>query len=624
MPKPAPPRQSPDPLRRLRLGLGALIFAITFAAFARSLAGGFSDFDDFAVLFKVDGYRGLAPGNIAWDFSSIHMGHWQPLTWMSYGVDYLIWGIDPKTGAPGFHLTNVLLHGANAVLVYLLAIRLMGAASWSGRDDARAAGPSSPVLLGGAAAALFFSLSPLRVESVAWITERRDVLSTFFLLLAALAYLRAFPPGSVRPASAGSYWLMVALLLLSLLAKSWGMSFFVIATILDIYPLRRLPTDPRRWPGAPYRDVLVQKVPLAVLGLAALLVAGFAQSRSSAGVTRTIEEWGIGERLVQAAYGLYFYVARTIVPVNLSAMYDMPVKLNPLEPRFLVAYAAVIGGVAGIWMLRRRAPGLVVAAACYAVTVAPVLGLFQSGIQFVADRYSYVSCIGWAVLVGAGVAWLLREGVPDRARRGVLTGGGAVIVAGALALGTWIQIGYWSDTLLLWRHAMAVGWDGPTLRQYYAFALEQHKDLGGAEAQYRAAVEMNPNQGGAWYPYANLLRDKGDFAGAELAYRKAAACMTEPWKALTALGLLYLNRLDRPRDAVEVLRSAVADAERAPKSTAGGATGYPYLLLAGALWEVNDLKGCRENLLIAAEHDDTKKEALQRLPEVEAAMRGEK
>src|SRR5262249_13947772 len=150
----------------------------------------------------------------------------------------------------------------------------------------------------------------------------------------------------------------------------------------------------------------------------------------------------------------------------------------------------------------------------------------QSGVQFVADRYSYVSCIGWAVLVGAGAAGLLREGAPRWPRRAALVGAGAVAVAGAFGLGAWIPIGLWRDTLLLWRHAMDVGWDGPTLRQYYAFALEQHKDLEGAEAQYRAAVEMNPGQGGAWYPYANLLRDKGDYADAERAYLKAATCMT--------------------------------------------------------------------------------------------------
>src|SRR5262245_53303732 len=125
MPRPAPPSQPASPLRRLRPGLAALVFALTFAVFARSLWGGFCHFDDSAVLFKVDGYRGLAPANIAWDFSSIHMGHWQPLTWMSYGLDYLIWGLDPKSGAPGFHLTNILLHAGNAVLVYFLAIVLM-------------------------------------------------------------------------------------------------------------------------------------------------------------------------------------------------------------------------------------------------------------------------------------------------------------------------------------------------------------------------------------------------------------------------------------------------------------------------------------------------------------------
>lgn len=615
----AAPSLPADPPRRLRTGLAVLIFLITAAAFARSAWGGFIDFDDFAILFKVDGYRGLALHNLAWDFSVFQMGHFQPLTWISYGIEFLIWGLDPKTGAPGFHLTNVLLHAANAVLVYFLAIRLMTAAGWPAANDTLNT-PRS-VLLGAGAAALFFSLNPLRVESVAWITERRDVLSTFFLVLAALSYLRAFTPGSVKASSPGAYWLVVGLLLLSLLSKSWGMSFFVIVTILDIYPLRRLPADPRRWRNARSRAVLVQKLPLAVLGIAALIIAGLAQS-SLPGTTKSLEEWSVGERLVQSVFGLYFYVVKTFVPINLCALYDFPVKLDPLEPRFVIAYAAVLGGAVILWMSRRQAPALLAAGVCYAVTVAPVLGFFQSGIQFVADRYSYVSCIGWAVLVGAGVAWLLRERA-TRARTRVLVGAGALVVCGVFAVGTWRQTYYWKDALYLWQHALEVGWDGPTVRQYLAYQLNTHQDIEGAEAQYRISIEMNPNQGGALYPYGNILRDRGDYAGAEQAYIRAAGCMADPWRACTALGLLYLNHLDRPDDAVNVLRAGIRDIEK-PGRKGPAAGGQPYFLLAGALYELGDLKGCRDNLRIAAKEDDTREQAQRRLAEVEAELRGAK
>jgi hypothetical protein len=634
--------------------LAAFVFVVTLLAFVRALTAGFCDLDDHAVLFQVDGYRGLSPKNLAWDFSVFHMGHFQPLTWVSYGIDFLIWGLDPR----GFHLTSILLHAANAVLLYLVAIRLLTAAAHS-RESAPAttARPSVATLLGSGAAALFFSLSPLRVESVAWITERRDVLSTFFLLLAALWYLKSFPARSIRATSPAAYCLCVTFLLVSLLAKSWGMSFFVVATILDIYPLRRLPADPRRWMSGDAARVLLQKLPLAALGIAAAIIAGHAQS-AIPDTAKTIEQWGVRERLVQAVFGLFFYVWKTLLPANLSALYDLPVKLNPLEPRFIIAYAGVGAAVVALVLLRKKAPSLLAAAACYAVTVAPVLGLFQSGIQFVADRYSYVSCMSWAVLVGALVArcvsseesqapkgasrrdsapaasisparGALVEGLSPRpfapaAPRARLTAITALAVAGVFAVGTWIQIGYWKDTLLLFQHAMDVGWDGPTLRQYYAHQLELHKDFESAVAQYQTSVEMNPRQGMSWFALGNLLRDQNRLGEAEHAYQQAVQSMYEPWRAYTALGLLYLGRLDRPADAVTALRAAVNEVERPdrPKGTTPGGGGWPYFLLAGALDETGDPRGSRVMLEVASKYPETREQALRRIPEVEAEIRG--
>src|SRR5262245_53226224 len=236
-----------DPLVRPRRAVGVVIFVVTFIAFIPALNAGFSRYDDHGVLLEVTGWRGLAPSNLAWDFTTTNMGHYQPLTYVSFGIEHSLWGLE---SARPYHLTSVLVHCTGAVLLYALAMRLLAAARLREPRASPALAtpgpPDWPIILGGAAAALFWSVHPLRVESVAWITERRDVLSGCFLLLATLAYLRAFPPASVRTVSREWYWLSVGLLLLSLLCKAWGMTFFVVLFILDLYPLRRVPAS-RPW-----------------------------------------------------------------------------------------------------------------------------------------------------------------------------------------------------------------------------------------------------------------------------------------------------------------------------------------------------------------------------------------
>ena len=179
-------------------------------------------------------YRGLSLAHLRWMFTTFHGGHYQPLSWLTFAIDYTLWGMQPR----GYHLTNVILHAANALLVYALAWR-----SCRERRTAAAA-RSSPRRAGirlasaAAVAALCFAIHPLRVESVAWVTERRDVLSAFFLLLTVLAYLRMV---EARPAAAWRKWFALALgcFVLSLLSKAWGMTLPVVLLVLDAYPLRR-------------------------------------------------------------------------------------------------------------------------------------------------------------------------------------------------------------------------------------------------------------------------------------------------------------------------------------------------------------------------------------------------
>lgn len=633
-----PSSSTPDPLARARCAVGVLIFLITFAAFIPALGAGFSDYDDHGVLLEVTGWRGLAPANFAWDFTTTNMGHYEPLTYLSFGIEYSLWGLQ---SAWGYHLTSVLVHCISAVLLYVLAMRLMVAASL--RDPRAAPVPAMlapagmPIMLGAAAAALFWSVHPLRVESVAWLTERRDVLSGCFLLLATLAYLRAFPPASVRPVSREWYWTSAALLVLSLFCKAWGMTYFVVLFVLDLYPLRRLPASrPWHWPRREFRPVLWQKLPFAVPGLIFAAAAAYAQSSSLATV-RPLSQWGVAERLSQAAYGLMFYLWKTVVPTSLAALYELPIKLSPSEPRILAACGVLTALVVVALALRNKAPGVPAALAVYAVTVAPVLGLLQSGTQMVADRYSYVCTMGIAVLVGGGVAALLRPRGAERPRirsgAAIALGAVAGVVVGTFTVLSWRQERLWYNSEQLFAHVLETGWDGPVTRAQLGRLIEERskepdcpnaRELKErAREQYRAALSLDPTDGQAWYTLGNVERDLGRPTEARSAYLEAVKSMPEPWRAWVGLGLLDL-RENRAAHAQQLFEAAVADVERPDRlrgSTPGGG-GLPYFWLAATLDMNGDPKASREMLLKAAQYDQVRETALERLKEVDEELRG--
>jgi hypothetical protein len=233
---------------------------VTFAVFLPALRNGFVNWDDYELLVDNPRYRGLGWEQVSWMFSTFHNGHYQPLSWMTFALDYLIWGMEPF----GYHLTNLVLHATNTALVYFLALRLLSLAL--------SRPPSAPDLglrMAAGFAALFFSIHPLRVESVAWVTERRDVLSGLFFLATLLCYLQGMTISN--DPSHQARWRNRALIAygLSLLSKASGVTLPVVLLALDVYPLRRLGGGPGRWLGPLARHVWWEKVPFFLLAAAA-------------------------------------------------------------------------------------------------------------------------------------------------------------------------------------------------------------------------------------------------------------------------------------------------------------------------------------------------------------------
>jgi tetratricopeptide (TPR) repeat protein len=494
----------PRPLTRLRLAPDLLVAlalaALTVAVFAPALGHGWLDYDDDQNFLRNPHYRGLGAAQLRWMLTGVIMGHWTPLTWLTHGLDYTLWGMDPG----GYHLGNVLIHAGNAAIFYALAWRLLGAAL-------PGAAPAA-LRLGAAAAALLFALHPLRVESVAWITERRDVLAALFYLLTVLTWLRA--GASEGAARRGWYVGSLTLFALGLLSKSMLVSLPVVLLVLDVYPRRRL--DLRAWRSPAARALLLEKAPYLALAVAAVAITTVTMS-ASVRVT-SLALYPPPARLAIAAYGLVFYPWKTLVPLDLRPMYEMPVRVSLLEPPFLVAALAVAAITVALVAARRRWPAGLAVWIAYAVTLAPVSGLIHAGPQLVADRFAYLPSLGLCLLFGAGVAVSVRGSTLAR----LVPLAAAAWIASLAAL-TWSQVQIWRDTDTL-----------------FVYTLTVDPDCGWCHAQY----------GGA-------LGNRGDLAGAIPHLQRAAALRPHRFRDQAHAGLALL-RAGRAADALPYLERAVA------------------------------------------------------------------
>src|SRR5207245_6222931 len=293
----------PEETRRwVRWLAPSLVALVTRAAFQPTLHNQFVNWDDDVNFLDNPHYRGLGGAHLRWMWTTFHMAHYIPLTWMTLGMDYVLWGMNPV----GYHLTSLLLHVTSAVVFFFLARRLLTLAL------PLASGRGHALTVSAGFAALVFAIHPLRVESVAWATERRDVLSGLFYLLTLLSYLGACERGA---RGRRSYWLSVALCACPLPPKSMAVSLPVVLLILEVYPLRRLGGS-LGWASASARRVYVEKIPFVLLAAAASALALLAQLSSRAMVS--VAHLSALDRLAVSAYGLSFYLWKTVVPLNLS------------------------------------------------------------------------------------------------------------------------------------------------------------------------------------------------------------------------------------------------------------------------------------------------------------------
>lgn len=559
---------------RLCLLLPVLIFSAVATVFLPTLRGQFLDWDDSINFVANPHYRGLGWSQLSWMFSATLMGHYIPVTWMSLGLNYVLGGMNPR----GYHLGNVLLHAVNATLVYLIARRLLAAAAGDGAQDTRAA---AAVCGAGAFAALAFGVHPLRVESVAWITERRDVLCGVFFLLAVLAYLKGVEQGGggLRPVWR---WLSLGSFLLALLAKAAAMPLPAVLLLLDLYPLRRRP--------AGWRALLVEKVPYVVLTAATAWIALVVLSRGAA--VTPYDRYGVLARVGMVAYSLLFYPVKFLWPMRLSPMYELPARVDLGAWPFLPAVPAVVAITAILVLARHRWPAGLATWTYSAIMVLPVSGVVHSGSQLVNDRYSYLSGIAFAVLGGGGILWILRLRQRGRlsARTASAVAGGVGLLVVMLGLAAWLQMQIWQDSEALWRWAVDVDPSCSVCQGNLGAAIATGPSgparLDEAEGHLRRAIELRPDNAIPYFNLGNLFLARKQYDEAETAFLRYGELAPGHTNGLARLGLLALLR-GHYADAIPLLERA--QGIRARPAAAGDTS--TVILLATAIGLVEDDPG---------------------------------
>jgi hypothetical protein len=527
------------------------IALLTTAVFLPTLGGSFLNWDDNVNFLSNPFYRGLGPEQIRWAFTSVLFGHYIPLTRLTWSLNYAVGGMAPW----GYHLVNVLLHTANAVVFYFVARRLLAAAGNRGRQ----LGEHERSLDGAAAvSALVFGIHPLRVEPVAWITARADLLCAFFVLLATWIHLRAVEHEG--PARRGLTVVAAATLGAAILSKGSALPLVAVLFLLDVYPLRRLPR-------LGWRALVREKVPLLAVTLAGTGVVAYAVRHGA--VLTQVSEHGLLARLAAAAHSFLVSPVRLIWPGSLSPLYEMPDRISPLEPRFGLAGAGVVLVTAGLILLRRRWPSGLAAWTLSVLILAPTSAVVRQGADLAPDRYTYLAGLGFAVLAGGGtlgVVGLVRRGTLTRSMGWSAALAGSVALAG-LAVSSWTYGQVWRDSESLWRWAVEMD---PACSVCHGKLGESA--LGGpagatraveAEGLFRRAIALRPDLPDAYFNLGTALVVQGRYAEAAAPLRSYMERAPEAASGPERLGLVYL--LDgRYELAAPLLREALLRNPDAP------------------------------------------------------------
>lgn len=502
----------------------ATLFLVTAALYARTVTFDFVNYDDAD--YVVENRRvqaGLTGAGVAWAFTTGAASNWHPLTWISLMADVSVFG----NGPAGHHATNTLLHALNAGLLFLALRRLTGD-TWPA-----------------AACAAVFAWHPLRAESVAWVSERKDVLSGLFWMLTLLAYA-----GYARTPNVRRYLLVASMLALGLLSKPMVVTLPCVLLLLDFWPLRRW----NPWlPGAARWGAVVEKMPMLLMVSAASVVTFLVQQAGRS--VSPVDQVPIVDRLGNAAISAVVYLRQTLWPSGLAPFYPHPRAIpgESVDSALAgVCAAAILSGCVAALLWLRRAPWFAVGWFWYLGTLVPVVGIVQVGEQAHADRYTYLTVIGVTIAAAWSVAAAVRA---FRVPVGWVAWPAGVATVAMLAAAH-RQIGFWRDSETLWRHGTAVVRNSFVGHNNLGEALDARGDADAAMEQFAKTLAIRPDDAMALNNTGVIHMRRGDVASAKAYLRRAIQRDPSYAPTYVHLGNLYARegRLD---DALLLYRQIV-------------------------------------------------------------------
>ena len=525
------------------LSCSILIFIITFALFSFSLNGEFLDWDDSLNFVQNTNYRGLGWSNIKWMFTTFYMNHYQPFSWLTYGLDYTLWGMNTF----GYHLTSVVLHSFNAVLFFLISLAVfkyvpeLNAGVSAEKKERGNIGIS--IACGAMLASLCFSLHPLRAESVSWITERRDVLCGFFSLCSMLAYLLRFQKPECNKKL---YYASVAFLAAALLSKSMALIVPPLLLLFDFFPLKRFSLENRKISDETKRAIF-EKMPFFALALIFALIAYF--GAGSDALYGRPPAWYLPSP-AKAPYAYGFYLIKALWPAGLVPVYPMPDSW--LWPDIISIMFFSAAGFAA-WHLRRKHPIFLFALLYYFIALLPVCGMFNGAPQPASDRYTYLPLLSMALLYGYGCAIFIKS----FRRNKILPFAAAALVPLLFGAICFFQQKIWSDSETLWLHVLEynkkcdIAWNNLANVQY------QKGNFGAALLYINKALELRPGESPYLCNAGKIYLAAGNSKAALDFFNKALELDFSRYDAAYEAGYIYMADGNK-REAEKMFMRALA------------------------------------------------------------------
>ncbi|HEY1489972.1 MAG TPA: tetratricopeptide repeat protein [Verrucomicrobiae bacterium] len=508
--------------------IALLLALVTLAIYLPVLHNGFVNYDDDDYVTNNRVVKnGLTPAGIHWAFTTFHAANWHPVTWLSHMLDCQLFGLNPAA----HHFVNALIHSANAALLFLLLLRLTNLAR-----------PSLIV-------AALFAWHPLHVESVAWVAERKDVLSTCFALLALLSYTRyaqSVTSDKWQVTSHGQnaspvtrhpspdYWFALVFFALGLMAKPMLVTLPLVLLLLDFWPLER-------FRNSTTQRLLVEKIPFFLLAAGSCVLTFLAQRAEA---VRTLKQVSLSLRLENAVVAGATYLFQIFWPVNLAVFYPMPEKIAPAAI-FISAMALILISLL-VWLGRKNCPCLITGWLCFLGTLVPVIGLVKVGDAAHADRYTYFPAVGIFITVVFGIWSRLKRSSAQKIF--TVASGAALVICFAL---TEHQLPFWRDSEALFRRSLAVTGENPLA----SFNLDVAVDTNG-EAMFRNAIVVTKNNPTAHLNLGAALESKGKTDEALAEYREALRLDPQMFEAANDIGKLLFEQ-GRPVEALDYCQMAV-------------------------------------------------------------------